>query len=201
MLEGLITEEEELEIRYLEIGRKVVVICLAFLMLIKTFFFMRLFRSMAHLVAMMQQVFIDLQAFLLFFFILLWITSLILSTLQLGNYEGARSANLRAKAQAASYPGIEYQHLPRWLKPIFAVVRIALGDFDYAESVDLPAFENLLYWATWLILVVLTCIIFLNFIIAEVGASYGAVKCKVGGLIEQDRAQLINEADDMLLAK
>ena len=66
---------------YVERGRKMLIIILAFLLLIKTFFFMRLFKSMAHLVSMMQQVFVDLQAFLYFFFILLWITSLILSVI------------------------------------------------------------------------------------------------------------------------
>ena len=102
--------------------RKTVIILLTFLMLIKTFFFMRLFRSMAHLVAMMRQVFHDLQAFMLFFFILLWITSLILNVLELGNEEGnsSRAAVERKKAmQTLDYPGVEYKHLPRFLRQWF----------------------------------------------------------------------------------
>ena len=98
----------------------------------------------------------------------------------------------------SSYPGIEYKHLPRWLRQWVAVLRISLGDFDFSESTDLNPFENYMFWFTWLILVTITCIIFLNFIIAEVSASYDTVKCKVQGLIEQDRAQLIKESEDML---
>jgi hypothetical protein len=66
---------------------------------------------------------------------------------------------------------------------------------------DLNEFENILYWITWLVLVILTCIIFLNFIIAEVSSSYDSVKSKIEGYIQQDRAQLIKESEDMLAVK
>lgn len=41
---------------------------------------------------------------------------------------------------------------------------------------------------------------FLNFIIAEVSASYQAVKDIIDVTILQERAQLINESEDMLKA-
>jgi hypothetical protein len=159
--------------RSLQLTRKLVVIFLCFLLLIKTFFFMRLFRSMAHLVSMMQQVFLDLQAMITFFFILIAITSLIFSTLELGNYEMSSDPLLRQKVNPAlNYPGKEYVHLPKYLKTPIAAFRIALADFDYSESIDLLPFENFLYWVTWLIIVIITCIVFVNFIIAEVSNSY-----------------------------
>ena len=52
---------------------------LCVLMLLKTFFFLRIFRSSSHLVIMMIQVVRDLHPFLLFYFFMLWIYSLILS--------------------------------------------------------------------------------------------------------------------------
>ena len=52
---------------------------------------------------------------------------------------------------------------------------------------------------TWLIMVVMTCIVFLNFIIAEVSASYETVKSKLKGLFMQERCSLIQEAEDMML--
>jgi len=82
---------------------------------------------------------------------------------------------------------------------MFTVLRISLGDFDFGESTFLGQFDNLLFWVIWFIVVVMTCIVFLNFIIAEVSASYEKVNEKVKGLIEQERAQLINEAEDMML--
>ena len=79
------------------------------------------------------------------------------------------------------------------------MLRISLGDFDFGESTKLNSFDNSLYWITWLFLVTLTCIIFLNFIIAEVSESYAKVNVRVKGLIAQERAQLIEEAEDMML--
>ena len=115
--------------------RKSVFIILTFLILIKTFFFLRLFRSMAHLVSMMKQVFNDLQAFMLFFFILIWIMSLNLSALELGNLHGAMTAaGLGDKLKAGNYPGSEYKYIPKWTRQMFTVLRISLGDFDSPKS-------------------------------------------------------------------
>ena len=68
------------------------------------------------------------------------------------------------------------------------MLRIALADFDFSTSIELEPFENILFWITWVVLVVITSIIFLNFIIAEVSASYESIKVEVNGCIEQDRA-------------
>ena len=93
--------------------RKTVLIILSFLMLIKTFFFMRLFKSMAHLVMMMLQVLIDLKAFLFFYFILIWISGLILNILGMVKETDSIKS---LKSRGLSYPGIEYKHLPIFLR-------------------------------------------------------------------------------------
>ena len=167
--------------------RKSVLIMLTMLMLIKSFFFMRLFRSMAHLVSMMRRVFLDLQAFMLFFFVLLWIMSLILNVLEMGNIETGKSVERKKLLQTLEYPGVEYKHIPLFLRQLFSTTRIALGDFDFGESTFLEPFENRIFWAYWLVLVTVTCIVFLNFIVAEVGSSYNSVNESVIELIEQDR--------------
>lgn len=46
--------------------------------------------------------------------------------------------------------------------------------------------------------VVLTCIIFLNFIIAEASASYQAVKDDLIPLINKSKADLVVEAESMI---
>ena len=53
----------------------------------------------------------------------------------------------------------------------------------------------------FVLVVGVTCIIFLNFIIAEVSNSYQTVKDRIDVLIYQERAMLINEAEDMLKAR
>ena len=46
----------------------------------------------------------------------------------------------------------------------------------------------------------LTTIVFLNFVIAEVSASYQKVKDEVDQLFLQERSKLINESEDMIPA-
>jgi len=56
------------------------------LLLIKTFFFLRIFKELSFLVTMIKQVFFDLRVFLLFFLILLFMFAIVFSVLDLGNY-------------------------------------------------------------------------------------------------------------------
>jgi len=44
----------------------------------------------------------------------------------------------------------------------------------------------------------MTCVVFLNFIIAEVSSSYESVKSDINGLIMKERALLIKESEDMM---
>lgn len=76
-----------------------------------------------------------------------------------------------------------------------STLRVSLGDFDFAASTHLTANENRLYWVIWLLVVVMTCIVFLNFIIAEASASYQSVKDRLGAMINHEKASLIAEAE------
>jgi hypothetical protein len=74
----------------------------------------------------------DLKAFLGFFLILVWITSLVFTTIELGNYEGSLDPAIRAKmVSLVGYPGKEYMYLPKFVQQMFNVLRIAFGDFDF----------------------------------------------------------------------
>ena len=50
-----------------------------------------------------------------------------------------------------------------------------MGDYDFDGANDLDDVENIVYWICWLLMVTITCIIFLNFIIAEASNSYANV--------------------------
>jgi hypothetical protein len=50
-------------------------------------------------------------------------------------------------------------------------------------------------------MVIFSSLIFLNFIIAEVSNSYANVKENIDAMIYKERAQLINEAEDILSEK
>lgn len=70
-----------------------------------------------------------------------------------------------------------------------------MGDFDFGASYYLQTNENILYFIMWVIVVVLTCIIFLNFIIAEASNSYQKVVDDLEPLIYKSKATLIKEAE------
>lgn len=91
-------------------------IVVTFIMLMKTFFFLRLFKQFSGLVTMMKQVARDLYAFMVFYLILLWMCSLVFNILELGNYTNPRDPELRNKVKLVNYPGIEYRQLPRFVR-------------------------------------------------------------------------------------
>jgi hypothetical protein len=79
-----------------------------------------------------------------------------------------------------------------------ATLRTALGDFDFGASYYLPVNDNILYFIIWLLVVIVTCIIFLNFIIAEASASYQNVKDNLDALKNYELANLVSEAETMM---
>lgn len=169
----------------------------AIMMLIKTFFYLRIFKSLTKLVIMIKKVVNDLTSFLIFFFIQIVIFSVIYGILAVNNYKSPQDENIlnmiKLKYDQAStdafefdgqqYPGFEYKHLSLFLANIIRTMRFSLGDFEFGSILHLNTFESALFWITWLITVLMTCIVFLNFIIAEVSESYANVQESVEELI------------------
>jgi hypothetical protein len=94
-------------------------------------------------------------------------------------------------------PMEEYQNVGLFFGYLFYTLRIAMGDFDFDASTFLTPAENAIYWAIWLLVVTLTCIIFLNFIIAEASASYVKVKDNLTAMINKEKSALIGEAEQL----
>jgi len=171
------------------------------LLLIKTFFFLRIFEDLSFLVTMVKQVFLDLRVFLLFFAILLLMFGIVFSVLDLRQYSFSDDPDVRAVALESSYSGQEFVKINKFVANMLAVYRISLGDFDFGASIVLDDFQNALFWLFWTLIVTVTCIVFLNFIIAEVGASYSNVKENVDLFVKQEKGTLINESEDMIRAR
>ena len=83
--------------------------------------------------------------------------------------------------------------MPSLVGNIIQIMRFSLGDFDFvvANQSLYTEFEVLMFWVTWLLIVVITNIVALNFIIAEVSNSYDQIKEVVNQIILQERASLI----------
>ena len=92
-------------------------------------------------------------------------------------------------------PNAEYQQIGLFLGSFASSLRTSIGDFDFDAAYYLTNEENSLYFFIWFLVVVITCIIFLNFIIAEASASYQNVKDNLEALINKERASLVSEAE------
>ena len=55
-----------------------------------------------------------------------------------------------------------------------------------------------MFWVLWFVIVIVNCIIFLNFIIAEVSASYQIIKENVTMIMLQEKCILVAESEDMI---
>ena len=99
--------------------RKVITIIVTFVVLLKTFFFLRIFKGLSYLVLMMKQVSKDLIPFMTFYFLLLWIQGQVFNIIGVGNMEHKSNEYLSADDNKMYYlyiknlyPGIEYHDLP-----------------------------------------------------------------------------------------
>jgi hypothetical protein len=74
------------------------------------------------------------------------------------------------------YPGEEFKYIGLFVGNLLAVFRASMGDFSIINaSLYLSEPENTIFWLLFFFILVLTNIIFLNFVIAEAGNSYSIV--------------------------
>jgi hypothetical protein len=96
-------------------------------------------------------------------------------------------------------PFEEYQHVSLFFGYIFQTLRISVGDFNFDSTKFLGANENTMWWVIWVGTVLLTNMIFLNFIIAEASASYEKVKSSLKSMQNKERAMMIVDAEVLFL--
>lgn len=139
-------------------------------LVVKTFFYLRIFPSLTPIVVMITEVVYDLRIFLMFYLILIGAFCNIFAVLGLGNYTGDGKID-------RSSSGKEYESIGLHIGEFFWTFKISLGDFSaITPSKSLNKAENIIFWITWVLCVLITCIIFLNFVVAEACASYGRIK-------------------------
>jgi len=144
----------------------------------KTFFYLRIFSSLSPIISMLKKVIIDLQVFMLFFFILLYKFSLVIDIMGIGNrnIDGAFRDEFGGE-DVEYYPGQEFKSVGLFVGNILTVFRITMGDFAIIMASEyMTDTENAIFWLIFFLILVMTNIIFLNFVIAEAGNSYNEVK-------------------------
>lgn len=91
---------------------KITMIIITVVCLLKTFFFMRIVKSFSYIVTMILSVVSDLKVFMLFFFILIIMFSMIFNVI-------------------APNPADEYRHVGLFWGNVLTTLRLSLGDFDF----------------------------------------------------------------------
>ena len=100
------------------------------------------------------------------------------------------------------YPGYEYKHLGVFWGNIVTVLRLSLGDFSILEDVgSQERYQSVLFWGIWLLTVITTSLIFLNFIVAEAQNSYNRVISNIRKIIYKQKALMTNETELMTFKK
>lgn len=111
-----------------------------FLLMMKTFFFLRVFSELTFLVTMLGRVFSDLRAFIFFYFILVFKFALMLAIIDLGQLALNPAEEVRGTLSAKTYPGIEYKWVNEFVAHVFSVIRISIGDFTFDQATQLNGF-------------------------------------------------------------
>lgn len=88
--------------------------------------------------------------------------------------------------------------LNRFIRNVINCLRISLGDNEYVQLDKQTPNEDKIYWFIWLLTFIMACLIFMNFIIAEVSNSYKKVKDNIDSYVYKERASMVKEVEQFL---
>ena len=75
---------------------------------------------------------------------------------------------------------MEYYHIKGFFKNYFAIIRLSVADFGLTSAVSyMNEVDSYIFWVMWIVIMISTCVIFLNFIVSEVSNSYNVVSLKL----------------------
>ena len=134
---------------------------------------------------------------MIFYLILIFMFSLIFGVMGFQNYTYDKEL-MDYFEKKDDYPGIEYREIGLFFGNIISVIRMSLGDFDFGAIKYMDNLSNIIFWLAWICIVLMTCIIFLNFIIAEASASYEKVVQNIDNYLIFEKCSMINESENML---
>ena len=167
---------------------KLIMIIVIALSIARTFKQMRIIEVFAHIVEMLFQVGRDLQVFIFFYGIIIVLFSMLISVLGIGNpniepdfksefYDKTYSSKKDELEARSDIPNKEYDHITLIVGHMIDIIKVSVGDFGIISKsmYTVDTATNVLFWISWFVIALVSCIIFLNFIIAEASASYEKV--------------------------
>ena len=189
-------------------------------LIIKTFFFLRIFPTLTPIIVMLKNVVYDLRIFLFFYMILITLFSQLLAIIGLGNDYSMQTeemldengvvmlgedgepimVTIQPEVKVDPTVGTENNAIGLHFGVWEWTLRLSMGDSSaIGYSHELTPAENWIFWFIWFLITIVTCIIFLNFIVAEASASYTKVVEALDEFIAQEKAALIFESESMSL--
>lgn len=173
------------------------------LAIFKTFYFMRIFKNFSGIVIMLVNVIIDLRIFVFFYAFIVFLFGLIFMVIGAGNEDVPGKLNEEYKQSLKSgeefeLPNPEYEVIGHFWGNMLYVFRTSVGDFDFESSSYLIPAENWLFFICWTVVTILCQIVFLNFIISEIGAIYNKYFLRLEKLIQKEKANMIEEAEKLM---
>jgi len=153
--------------------------CLILVMLFKLFFFFRISKRFSIVTTMILACFYDVRIFMCVFAIMLTFFGACFNVL-------------------AVSPEPEYAALNKFIRNILNCFRISFGDSLFSQLRKQTPAEDRIYWFVWVLCFILACLIFLNFIIAEVIHSYHKAKRDIEAHVYKERASMIMAVEAFL---
>jgi hypothetical protein len=188
-----------------QILSKAVMIFVILQSIVRTFKLMRIIQLYSPIVTMLSAVFYDLRIFLFFYGILVGMFSLLFAVIGIANPNFDINplfaiSKMEAEEEGETYPGLEYSNMPLLIARIIDTLKLSLGEFNglIDSSSSLTMEDNALFWISFVIVMAMTMIIFLNFIIAEASASYEKVAQELDSYIMKQKAAMIAESEFLM---
>lgn len=182
---------------------KSIMLIIIVIIAMKSLFFLRIFENFTPVVVMLINVVSNLKLFLLFYIMLLFMYAQMYAVLGVGNLQRdgkfATKFNTTLSKSTGQYPGAEYTAIGPWVGNFLSAMRVSLGDYESViEAASyLSSEDNYLFWIIWVQIVGITCIIFLNIVVAEAIASYKHVLATLESVILKEKSELITECENM----
>jgi hypothetical protein len=166
------------------------------LIISKTMFFLRMVGSFSPVVIMVTSVLRELKVYVVIYLLLVFVLSLMFNVLGVGLLPNDNPES--SEGHMVQNP--EYKILGNLIGLMIQSVRLSQVDptsiGPYKISISRMGHEeNILFWLLWVFGAILTNVIYLNFIVAEVMNIYGKVTLTLGQVKTRERASMIAESE------
>jgi hypothetical protein len=175
----------------------------------KFFMLLRVFASVAPVVAILRQSIYDLRYFLLILVLIVFIIGLTAAVLGLDN-RGRPGSGLNAdfggltlgEAIDEGIPNPEFVKIHSLASYFLVVFNVATGNFIMSSSlttIEVPM--QRFFWLLWLFAVILIAVVFLNFVVAKAMASHAEATERMEAVVNKEKADMIDEVEAIAIER